>query len=171
MKRLLMLALLAGCMAEPEVIAVAPVEPAPVAEPRRQFSDDNIPFDLTAGADITVIPDYWVEIFCTLTWESRAEPFTGIEQWNPCLRPDMFTDGPRVAQVPEPTPEPIVEPEVLEQANPVAAIRAEPVQQQTYVIPSPIASPVVTARSVEFDIAPDPTLFLNPDGSFSRRRQ
>ncbi|WP_185804357.1 hypothetical protein [Pontivivens nitratireducens] len=171
MKKYLLIALLAGCVAEPEVVAVAPVEPEPVVEPRRQFTDDNIPYDLTAGADLTAIPDDWVEIFCTLPWESRAEPFTGVEQWNPCLRPDMFGDGARTQVAAENT-ETQKPPEALDLADPMAnaltrpAPSAQPAPDQ--VMPDQvIAEPMPSA----FDIAPDPTLFLNPDGSFSRRSQ
>ena len=160
MKRLLLPLLLAGCVAEIEPVIVVP-DPEPVEEPRRQFTDDNIPFDLTAGADLNAIPDYWIEIFCGVGWESRPEPFTGIEQWNPCLRPDMFGRGPR----PEPVaPQPV---EALAVADPLARAEVDPIVQ---VIPEPVTVAPAPAAS-EFDIPPDPTLFLNPDGSFSRRAQ
>lgn len=168
MKRLIILTLLAGCAAEPEVVAVAPIAPEPVVEPRRQFTDDNIPYDLTAGADLSAIPPDWIEVFCTQPWESRAEPFTGIEQWNPCLRPDMFADGPRaVEQVT--IAEPAAAPEALATADPLASVRA--VLAEPQVVPEPVEPASVVARQAEFDIPPDPTLFLNPDGSFSRRAQ
>jgi len=162
-KRYLLLALLAGCAAEPDVVVLVPAEPEPIVEPRGQFTDDNIPYDLTAGADLTAIPDYWVEIFCTLTWEKRAEPFTGVEQWNPCLRPDMFSDGPRPEAVAD------VQPEALDLADPLATARAQPIAP-VQIVPEPVLE-VPVQRRTEFDIAPDPTLFLNPDGSFSRRAQ
>lgn len=104
MKRLLALLalpLIAACEREPIITVVTvQVEPDRVVEPRRFFVDDNLPFDLTEGANINDIPADWIELFCTLSWETRPEPVTGIQQWNPCLRADMFNDGPRVTPAP-----------------------------------------------------------------------
>ena len=177
MKRLLILIALAGCVEETKVSQV-PVAPAVVEEPRRQFVDDNIPFDLTAGADITAIPDHWIDVFCGQPWESRAEPFTGIEQWNPCLRPDMFNEGPRpVVEEPAGPDAAPVEVEALAVADPLATaatapiIAVETVFTPVQVVPAVVVPQAPPAAPQEFDIAPDPTLFLNPDGSWSRRSQ
>ena len=98
---LLALPLLAACEREPIITVVTvQVEADRVIEPRRFFTDDNLPFDLTEGANINDIPEDWIQLFCTLSWETRAEPITGIPQWNPCLRADMFNNGPRVAPAP-----------------------------------------------------------------------
>ncbi|QPH55696.1 hypothetical protein [Pontivivens ytuae] len=160
MKRFALLAILAlaACEPPPPRIVTVPAPPPP-PEPRRDFTDDNLPFDLTEGADINAIPPEWIQIFCNVEWETRAEPVTGTVQWNPCKRPDMFNDGPRPEVAEEPADDFVAEIE--------AALEELPEDEA-----DPLARPStqITTPQVEFDLPPDPSLVLNPDGSYSRPR-
>ncbi len=162
MKRLAVLALIAltACEPPPPRIVTVPAPPPP-PEPRRDFTDDNLPFDLTEGADISAIPAEWIEIFCNVEWETRPEPVTGAIQWNPCKRPDMFGDGPRPAVAGD-TPEDLL-------ADIEATLEALPDEGEA---DDPLARPAtpITAPQVEYDLPPDASLVLNPDGSYSRPR-
>ncbi|WP_316015777.1 hypothetical protein [Roseobacter sp. HKCCA0434] len=165
MIRLALLALLltAACAPEIDVVELPAPPPEPEVEPRVRFTDDNIPYDLTAGADITAIPPDWIQVFCLQEWESRAEPYTGIEQWNPCKRPDMFNDGPRTEPAPEPA---VVELDDLRDVLGAQVTTNEPLQADPLPV---VVQP--TAAQPEFDLAPNPDLFMNRDGSFSRRQR